>query len=238
MSREEVARGCGLSLDTVHSYELGRRGPHRETLAAMVSALNLNRRDSNAILRSAGFIADQTVALADLQNLVESCERVPWPQMIQTDDLHILYVNKLMTKLSGRDLLRTLPTVERHGFVVLAHGLPLGHLANWEENVAFSIAQWKRAVGYEMPSDRPWMPSLTERLARLGKLSRFLELWERTPALPPGGRGEILFVGTYPGVGTLRFCALNSGVPGCPDVSVYDLIPADGDTWHALETVS
>ncbi len=237
ISREEVARASSLSVDTVHSYELGRRGPHRETLEAMVSALSLDRRDSQAILRAAGFAVERSIAPVDLKKLQESSECMPWPQLITTEDMHILYVNTLMTKLSGRDVQQALPEIECNSFVVMAHRLPLSHLANWDEQLAFSIARWKRDVGPEIPLDRPWISSLTHRLAKLGKLNRFFELWDRTPAYPQGTRPDMPLVGHYPRFGDMRFRVVISSVIGCPDVVVTDMIPADTNAWRALEMI-
>jgi transcriptional regulator with XRE-family HTH domain len=54
LSRDEAACLSGVSMNTVKSYELGRRRPLRHHLGAVLTAYRLNREEQRPILEGAG----------------------------------------------------------------------------------------------------------------------------------------------------------------------------------------
>ncbi len=237
--REALAQACDVSADTIRSYELGRRGPKRETLEAILGSLNLKRHEANAILHSAGFAVDRLSLGIQRERLIEHGERVPWPQVILTEELQVLSANSVVRQLSVVNQNRREQIGDEQAFLAMAETRVYESLANWEEVLAFHISHWKKAVGPELPTGLSWMPSLTQKLSRLDKpkLGRFFDLWESTPPMPAGVRSECLHVWRHPQFGLLRFLLLNGSVEDCPDVLVHDWCPADADTWRALEIV-
>src|SRR3972149_706301 len=104
VSRKALAQECGLSEETVRAYEFGRRGPRRETLEKILRVLDLGPAEAKAIMHSAGFSSGPRIADLDWRKLREFGEQVPWPQSIATEDLYVLSMNSLLTKLTQESL--------------------------------------------------------------------------------------------------------------------------------------
>ncbi len=237
VSRKALALECGLSEETVRAYEFGRRGPRRETLEKILAVLSLGRAEERSIMQSAGFSTGPTIDDIDLCKLKEFGEQVPWPQAIASEDLYILSVNSLLSKVTqGQSIARYR---ERQSLVSMADPRIYSLIVNWEEVLSFYISLWKKAVGEELPMVYPWMPVLTQRLSKLSppKLGRFYDLWDKTEPISSPLRSQCDLFWRDPELGEMRLRIVNSSSVQCPGLLIQDLLPTDASSWRVLELI-
>ena len=188
ISREELADRCGLSVNSLRSYELGRRRPTREHLSRILKCLKLDGPPRNLILVRAGFASDAPVERfpepsIPTKEAVQLIRQRPWPAFLLNAQAEILAVSGAAWRLLGvpdRELSR------RRSVLTLATRSAIATRAeNWDELVSGMIQFFKAAVPEEASLDTPgpYLASILKQLTRgdAALMERFVELWKNTP---------------------------------------------------------
>ena len=247
LSRDDVARRCGISAESLRAYETGRRRPSRDTLNAVLDALAVDPARRNAILRGAGFTDDATwvgrqadspeYSFAEATALMRE---VPWPAHINSETFEVLAANELMQAVWGADLLTEFPDpVDRNMAAVLTTRRFGDCLVNWDEGVAMFASMVKGGYGAEAINDdgpNTYLAAVTERLlsGEPRYVQRFLTIWNDAVGEVRKWRFTYPVVWQRGDLPEMRFLVVVSPANLRDYMTFNDWVPVDAATWEAL----
>ena len=151
LSRVELARRTGLSVDTIRAYEQGRRRPSAAALTVITDALKVDRTTANQLRLELGYAPDTrdlgTPSVADqysVEELQVELERLPWPSFAANEVMEVVAANAAAQRLWGVDLTSEfLELTERNLLRVASTPRFADHCLNWEEVVGVMVGMWK-----------------------------------------------------------------------------------------------
>jgi transcriptional regulator with XRE-family HTH domain len=155
LSRDEAARLSGVSMNTVKSYELGRRRPLRHHLGAVLTAYRLNREEQRPILEGAGFVANdgwEGDGSGHLWHSAEEAEaevqRHDWPAFVLDEFVRVVAANDAAQRLWGVDLRHEFTSsVDRNLLSVASNPRFADRCVNWDKWSASSRRYSRRTTG-------------------------------------------------------------------------------------------
>lgn len=247
LSQAEVAQAAGVSADTVRACEWGRRRPSRSVLEAILSALQLDRWESNQIRHELGYAADylrlgnvEPDFMFTLEELSQWIEGTPWPQFVVDENMQIVLANAAAQGFWQIDVYGKYPLPQDRGMIKFAtHPDFGGRVHNWEEMVGYAISIWKghhlKPESLDNPS--PYFDRALQELATGDPqlVSRFIDLWQKTEGKTPKVRDRYPIVWQVPGYQPCRFLAMSATANEREGLAFHDWIPVDARTWEVLE---
>lgn len=149
--QRDLAMRASTSLRTVNGYERGAVQPSRDTLLKLTTALGMDRVTTNAVLTDAGFDPVPTGQLARFERrslpfaaMQQEIDRYPWPCLVMSDDMTILFWNAPATWVAELDFATALPAPpDRTLMRVAASRHFRARVRNWDEVVSVMIAMLK-----------------------------------------------------------------------------------------------
>ena len=138
VSRQALADLSGQSVESLRSYELGRRRPTREHLSRLLACMKLDQPSRNLILAGAGFAPETPVERFPEPNIptreaVRLIRERPWPAFLLNRRLEVLAVSGAAWHLLG------LPDREvsgrRNVLTAVTHRAIASHIVDWDEQV-------------------------------------------------------------------------------------------------------
>ncbi len=249
LSQPEVARRSGLSVAAVKAYERGARHPSRKALDAVLNAIGLSHDETNPIVAGAGFAIDwrgvfERRYIADLDELKRQADESPWPVFITNQGSYVVHWNRPFEVVWDVDVRRDFPDPMTRN---LLSGASIARftqcIASYDETMSFFLGLIKsdpRQPGdFERPA--PWHLEAVERLfaGDPAELRRLWDAWERAEPLPHKIRHQYRVIWRYRGVGPeLRFIGQLTVCDIWNELNWQEWIPADGETWAALASLS
>jgi transcriptional regulator with XRE-family HTH domain len=188
-TRDDLARATGISIESIRSYEVGRRRPTRQHLSHLLKVLGADLRARNLIVADAGFAPETPVGRYAEPNVPEKeairlIRARSWPAFLLNAKAEILAVSGAAQRLLG---LSDRALLKRRSILTASTRRAIAaQVVNWDEQVAGMIGLFKAGVPEEPSLDAPGpylkaiLNQLTAGDAALTK--RFSELWEMTPA--------------------------------------------------------
>jgi transcriptional regulator with XRE-family HTH domain len=244
LSQQELGRRAGLSAGTVRAYENGTRHPTEGALSSVIDALGIPREDANRIRASAGYAVDWKGLLrgrySSPDTLAADVELYPWPVFITNQAIDVLYTNRPFQAVWDVDLEHEyLEEGQRNLLAGASDPRFAGCIANYDEVVSFMIGLAKGDPRGSQNPERPtpWLQSAFQRFLAgdPALIKRFFELWEKAPALPHSTRHFYPVSWLYRGSLEMRFVGVLTVVDIWNELSWNDWVPANADTWAALE---
>lgn len=258
ISRDEVARLSGVSVDTQDKYERGQGNPTRATLMKLAQGLQLDTATTNAILIAAGKppvpsdwaliltgMPRQTTAklfgpsprvsrpLAEVQ--IE-LDEYPWPSLLLDNRCELAGQNRLAARLLGmgrRD--GAFHDAPRNVITFALSRFAREHLVNWEEVASALIPRGIREAAVGLGTGRvaaKVRATVTELQRQEPDAMRHLaELWQQTSPPPLTARASFPWVWKTDGGDVLSFHAIVCWL-NYGESWTIDLHPADGATWE------
>ena len=241
LNRTDLAALSGISLESIRSYETGRRRPPGHRLSQLLDALKADVRSRNAIYAAIGLMVplpDNPFALEDMSLAAASqlIHERPLPAFLMNHRTEFVTLNP-----SAASLLRipTPPPGRRNVRHVSALTLTTRRamaerLENWDFLMAVMIAAFKRAAPEPESLDAPMLEALTAGDPAL--VRRFSELWSTTRAW----RGR-LSGPSYPVIwkalagGKIHFHCIVHCVNRVEGFYVHDWMPKDVNSHRLLE---
>lgn len=250
LSQAGLARLAGISAEAVHAYETGRRTPSRKALVSILDALKLERRARDDILVGAGFAPDglylSPARYLDYNFFSEQAQEhidgTPWPAFVVDDVLEVVVANQLVQCLWGVDLRREFTEPSQRNMLALASNPRFAdRVSNWDEMIAVAVAIFK---GHHLGPEDLSAPSafFNQVLATFAAgdpryVSRFLEVWQKTPPRTPKVRWWYPVV-WRDGDATMRFRGLVTSCDEPHGLAFNDWIPTDTATWAAIDRLT
>ncbi len=253
--RADLASLCGVSDESLYSYESGRRRPARETLDRILDVLGVKTREADSIRYDMGF--STVTAPPSLHIRRSDChqylDEVPWPQMIQNSFLEILDVNNVSRLLiswfdqSREEYTRTSVPKQVLSRIICAAAFDrrLPYVVNLDEVLKNHISSWKYLHGPGSDELPPWLDECLDTITLVDKLkqrsgsllARFLRLWEITPAMAPRARHYSRTIIASTDLGYMEFWAQTTLVDEQEVIYAIDMIPANAHTWQGLDAI-
>jgi hypothetical protein len=156
--------------------------------------------------------------------------------------MEVLGCNDICERLWGIDLEREFPKPIDRNMLSVASDPRFGdRIENWDDMVRIAIGTLKGH--HRGPEDieraGPYFAQVMQRFSR-GEprfVSRFMELWQETPARDPKIRWQYPVVWQQPGVGTLTFLGVANTANDPEGLAFQDWIPCDAETWECLAKI-
>lgn len=239
----ELSGKAGIPANTIKAYELGRRMPSRARLAALLDALELDRRVCNQIMIDAGYAPSGRTSPSRFMSFEEATAAIrarPWPALVMSETIEMHAANDLALALWGFDTGRLDDPVMRNVLSMAAESTLAERCLNWEEAVGGIIAVFKgHRRGMESLEDpSAYFAAILDQVNR-GRpelVKRFVNLWERTPPAAPDKVSWVYpVVWRVPRVGTMRFTCVVSSVNEVDSLDIDDWVPADSASHRNLE---
>ncbi|MCC7364682.1 MAG: helix-turn-helix domain-containing protein [Dehalococcoidia bacterium] len=242
LTQSQLARAAGIGLDSLRSYEGGRRRPARAVIDALTSALELGPAEERQLLLACGEEVAASPLLraigdfrAEFAVMAEEVAAYEWVSLIINERHEIRAWNGLANAVAEMDLGVDLPTLFERNILWMA-SLPHfeARLTNWEELIGSLIGVLKREnVRVEEPGGiPPYLQVLIDRVGieRPHALQRFFTTWLVSPEFVEGVRQ------THPirwrlGDGTeLSFCGIYRDWSLFDGTFAFDWMAADRET--------
>ncbi len=250
LTREAAAARANISPATLKAYELGVRHPTRESLGALLSALQADPLVRNAVLGAAGFApvgggggAQRSDPWYSFEEAAVATRDAWLPSCLTNQFMEVVAANALIQRIWEQDVVRdrTGP-YERSMMAMLTRRSVADHLLNWEEAMTFPIALAKGHYGGDLASTReanPYFAGAVEHLLAgdAPYVQRFLTLWMTVPPHPEKYRWWYPIVWQRSDGAVLRFNVLVNPANEASLVSFNDWIPADGPTATAVDAL-
>jgi transcriptional regulator with XRE-family HTH domain len=247
LSRDDVARRCGVSAESLRAYETGRRRPSRDTLNAVLDALAVDPARRNAILRGAGFTDDATWVGRQADNpeysfdeAVALMREVPWPSHLNSETFEVLAANDLIQAVWGIDMVAEFPDpVDRNMAAMLTTRRFGDPLVNWDAAVTMFASMVKGGYGTEAIHDdgpNSYLAAVTERLLSGDPryVQRFLKIWNDATGEVRKWRFTYPVVWQRDDLPEMRFLVIVSPANLHDYMTFNDWVPVDAATWQAL----
>jgi transcriptional regulator with XRE-family HTH domain len=248
LSQPEVARRSGLSVSAIKAYESGRRHPTREALDAILDAMGLAHDEGNPIRAGAGFAIDWSGVLhrryiSDFEDLARQADASPWPVFITNQGSYIRHWNKAFEVVLDVDVRREYPDPATRSIL---GGSTISRfircIESYEETMSFFIGLIKGDPRREQNLERPapWLQDIVSRLVQgdPADLRRLIDIWQRAEPIPHKIRHQYNIVWRYRGGDPLmRFIGRHTVCDIWNELNWQEWVPADADTWAALEVI-
>jgi len=246
-TQRQLAEVSGVAVETIRSYENGKRRPSRRHLVALLDVMRVDRGTRNVILEDAGFAPDGIRLRSQRDDLNYSIdeaaaeiERYPWPAFVVNEYMELIAANRTMLLVWDVDPAAEFPTApERNLLTAATNPRFADRCLSWDETVGAMAAAFKgHHRGSEDPSSPgPYFQRVVEVLMRYDPayFARIMELWERVEPLAPKLRWSYPVVWQHPGAGVMRFICFASSANEPDGLSFNDWIPIDAETWLNLE---
>jgi transcriptional regulator with XRE-family HTH domain len=243
LTLKELSARSGVPVPTLKAYETGLRKPSRERLIVLLDALAPDLSVRNEMLSAAGFAPEGRRSPDRSMGLDEAAAEIrsrPWPASVMSETIEMHAANDLLLAVWGFDPARLADPIRRNVLSMVTDQRLAERCVNWEEAVSGIIAVYKRWRGELASLERP-TPYLGAILDEVNKgvpslVRRFVDLWERTPAAPPGKMSWTYpAVWQIPRVGTMRFVCVVNSVNEADSLDIDDWIPADAASHRTLE---
>lgn len=246
LSRNDVSKLSGVSIETIKAYESGRRRPSREMLESILDALNVQAIERNRIVTGAGYVAGATLFPPDVQpdyfftreQAAAEIERSLWPACVVNDVMDVLAANSIAQLLWDIDFDRELTGLgERNLLSVASTPRFAERVPNWDEAVSTAVAIMKER-GVDEPEDSGGYFAAVMQNFLKGEpryVARFLNVWQNTPPSRAKCRWDFPIVWEEPGIGQLNFRVVVNTASEPDGLSFNDWLPLDAQTWEALE---
>jgi transcriptional regulator with XRE-family HTH domain len=244
MSREALAELSGQSVESLRSYESGRRHPTREHLCRLLECMKLDKPHRNLILADAGFAPESPVERFPEPNVPmnEAAELVrgrPLPTFLLNQRAEVLALSDSAWRLVELPDLESNPTARRSVLTVATRRALASRAENWDEIVTGMIQVFKAGVPEESDLDAPgpYLKAILKQLTAgdAALTTRFVELWETAPAFEGRVTGLMYSCVWKAPVDTIRFNCLI----GCLNTEIglyaHTWIPADAQSHLRLE---
>lgn len=243
LSRPALAKLAGLSPSGVKVIELGTRNPSESSLSSVIDALGMTREDANRIRAAAGFAVDwQTLFdgryLFDEARAVELLSQLPWPAFITNQGLDLVAANRAFEKVWHVDL--TLPG-DRNFLAGASNVHFTRYIENFDELVSFmlGLAKGDPRLAQDLEHPAPWLRNAVDRLldGDAQYISRVSRIWDTAEPLPHRTRHQYNVRWRYLGEHPMQFIGVLTICDVWNELSWNDWIPANAETWAALEEV-
>ena len=250
LSRAELARRAGVSIESLKAYELGRRKPSREVLKSLLDHLRVERGHRSAILDAAGYAPgrDEFVpsgesygfTVAEAQREVDL---YPWPSQVNNELMEVVAANRAALALwsaaedePGRPVLSNM-------MAGASHPRFGGRIRNWEEVVAVGVGIMKghpRGNEPDLEGLSPYFAGVLQQFlsGEPAYVARLLHLWEGVEPRSPKARWTVPVIIDHPDQGELRFVLVSSVCNEPAGLFFADWIPQDGRTWGAVAALA
>ena len=243
MSREELARRCGFSADSLRSYELGRRRPTRARLIDLLKCLEAGERERNAIVAGAGLLPEAPIDRfrepnVPLKEAIALIRRRPLPAFLLNERAEVLAVSEAAWRLLGMRERGQRPR-RRSALSGIAFHLAASRLVNWDEMMRELIQIFKAGLAGD-PSIDVAGPPISTTVKKLAaddpaRWARFVALWEKTPPFRGRMTGHMYNCVWRGEGGTIRLTCFI----GCLNTEVglyaHTMVPADAKSHRLLE---
>jgi transcriptional regulator with XRE-family HTH domain len=248
LSRAGLSERCGISAQTIKSYELGLRHPSRELLTVLLDELKTDRLFRNQILAGAGFAPDgdqlgprnpdYAFSLDEAKERIAACA---WPACVMTELMDVLDANALARQVWDVDLATEFTgPLERNMMTVATEPRFADRVINWEEMLSVGIARWKgHHRGPEDLSEgaSAYFAAVMQRLfaGDPGYLQRLVALWDTVEPISPKVWWSYPVVWDHLAVGRLDFEVTCSPANERDGFYFHDWLPVNTVTWERLE---
>ncbi len=240
----ELSACCGVSPESIRSYELGRRHPSRDHLLRLLDCLGADPTTRRSILSGAGF-ASGAGAGANFElsvpekEAIQLLHRRTWPAFLVNHRAEVVAVNEVAEKFLGLPAPR--PRGPRQSILTFATRRAIASKClNWDAAVIVMIRGFKAGNPQEESLDAP-SPSFSKLLEAVcagdpGLVAQFFELWATMPAWRGPFAGVVYeTIWKAGGRQRIRFnCAINC-VNAEAGLYFHDWIPADSTSFRLLE---
>jgi transcriptional regulator with XRE-family HTH domain len=246
LSPANLAVRAGISEASVRAYEMGRRHPTRERLAALLTCLRIDRRSRNDMFISAGFAPeaiDEPEGSLTRNEAAHLANERPWPAFVVNELMEMIAANRAALRLTGMRRAVLDDRVERNVMVLAARvvsAAPTEQTGDWGVAASRAIARMK-AAGIGSPERRDkYFEALLDRMAAgdPGLARQFMVLWESTPAeRPVSVSWSYPARFTLPSGETLQLHCVATRVNTRDGTEVHDWIPANLASYALLDGV-
>jgi transcriptional regulator with XRE-family HTH domain len=249
VSRDELAALCHVSASTIRGYEIGRRHPKQESLEAILSALRLERTESNPIRESAGFAPVRSLFDHDehyyfsVADLDEEVERVAWPQFANNGALEVVAANRAAEALWGIDFRAERQRRAPYEMNVLAVATEFdfpARIENWDEMLRMIVRGFKDpAQRDDVGAPSPYLTRAIEHFSQVNPafLARLIDAWNAVEYEPARVRWHYAIDWRDAVAGRMHFHAIVSTASERDGLAFNDWIPLDAESWAVLERV-
>jgi len=216
-------------------------------LLALLEALKVERHKRNVILVGAGFAPDGQFhgpsRLPDfmftLEEAMEHVDQCTWPSFIVNEYMELVACNKVCEYLWDINVSRDYATGIDRSLLSVTTSLRFAErMGNWDDLVRLAISIFKGHYreSEELDLASPYFAQVILRYAQ-GEprfVSRFTELWQETPALPPKVRLIYSVDWNEPGCRPMRFAGIVTTANEPEGLNFNDWVPCDAQTWEEL----
>ena len=248
LTQAELAGKCGLSIDTVKAYEVGRRRPRAAALNRLLTALNVDWRSRNNVLISGAFSpgplwpggrssAERYLTVEEASELVALRA---WPALVLNEKLEVLATNDAGFRILEISPDRLSDPIGRSLLTIVMERQIGQRLVNWDDAVSAMIALFKahmdRAESIAEPSS--YFSAVLARVYEgdAGHVRRFLDLWEVTPGFyPQKVAWTYPMTWDIPEIGEIRLRGFVNSVNDVLCLDIDDWIPVDPESFKRLD---
>ncbi|MCA9830470.1 MAG: helix-turn-helix transcriptional regulator [Dehalococcoidia bacterium] len=194
LSRIDAAARANVSPITLKAYELGTRNPSRESLAALLTALQADPLTRAGVLEGAGFARDGEISASQrlspwhtFDEAAAVCFQTPIPSCLTNQFMELVAANGLLQRVLEEDLNHSRTGhYERSFLAMLTRRSVADHLLNWDEAMTIPIRIAKGHYGGDVAAMRdanPYFAGAVEHLLAGDPpyVQRFLALWMTVP---------------------------------------------------------
>ena len=191
ISRDALAACADLSVESIRSYEIGRRHPSRDYLVKLLTCMHADELSRNHILVGAGYASDAPVPRLREPNIptreaVRIVRARTLPTFLLDVRLEIVAMNDTARLLIGLPDAEGARAPRRSLLTFTTRRAIATRAVNWEELIATVISSFKAAVPEEpsVETPGPYLSQLLQEICGGDPLlvKRFFKLWEATPA--------------------------------------------------------
>ncbi len=253
--RADLAEACGVSHQSVYSYESGRRRPTRETLDGILRVLGARTREADIIRYELGFSTETPpphlyLKRSDPQQYVHE---VPWPEFVTSRTNRSMGANNTaryfmawMNRFRGQGTRTDLPKPGlARAICASAFDPRLPYIVNLEEVLTNGISMWKWLHGPQLNELPDWIDECLDTIALIDKiklssgslLATFLRLWEQTPPMTPGLKHYCREIIASQDLGQMEFWLQTVLVDEREGICTTEMIPGNAHTWNALNCI-
>jgi transcriptional regulator with XRE-family HTH domain len=242
LTQAQLAKAAGVSTIAVKSYEGGTRRPSVTVLRTILQVLAVTRLDANRIRRAVGHPAQAQPTEGFWFTQAELSDEVaayPWPVFIVHGGMEVLMANAAAACLWNVDLESEFVEPGARSLIAVASNARFAErVENWDEALTFILGHLKGASPVseidQLPADA--REAIERFLAGNPKyLSRLLAAWQNATPLPPRFRYRYRVHWRDLRVGLIRFRAVLTSASLADELAWNEWIPADAESWHALE---
>ena len=202
LTQEELAERSGVSLDTVRSYEQGKRRPSASSLARLAEVVAPDPDAAGVLYEAAGRTAPDSPTCrlflrgrSNAETIAHQLAGQRWVSLVSNERHEIVGWNGLANDVSETDLSVMLPhDRDRHLLWMATRQRFLDRLTNWDTVIGSLLAALRgEGVELDRPESQTLPPNIIAMVGRLGRespgvLDRLYRLWLTRPELPESAR--------------------------------------------------